>query len=494
MRSLVRLRCIASFGIFLAAACGGAESDPISECVQSVCPCTEGGIRGAIDEGLGPYTFDCVAPTTVTIGREIVIENDVTLDGESKLIIDGNRRHRVFFVPEGVTAELIGLTVANGNQVEANGGGIRNEGTLTLTNSSVEGSTAGRDSGCRTDDLALLCAEGGGIWNTGTLTLMNTTVSGSSAHFGGGIANRGGNLTLIDSTVVANSAAGCRGVGAVVCSGGGGIWNAGTLTMRNSSVSGSTADWGGGIFNRGAPTLIESTVSGNSAGFDGGGLLNFETLTLTRSTVADNVAGQSGGGIANAAGRLEVTDSTLSGNTAASAGGGIINLAAAAVDLLNTTVSGNAANTGGGMYTEGELALASSTFARNDAPTASAIYYPGTPETGTRSVRTTLIEGDCADSPFDSGGYNIESPGDSCGFDRDTDRTGAAQLDLGPLADNGGSTTTHALLENSIAIDRIPEAECIDRVGEPLTADQRGEPRPAGAGSTCDVGAFEVQP
>lgn len=146
------------------------------------------------------------------------------------------------------------------------------------------------------------------------------------------------------------------------------------------------------------------------------------------------------------------------------------------------------------MYTEGELALASSTFARNDAPTASAIYYPGTPETGTRSVRSTLIEGDCADSTFDSGGYNIESPGDSCGFDQDTDRTGAAQLDLGPLADNGGSTTTHALLENSIAIDRIPEAECIDRVGEALTADQRGEPRPAGAGSTCDVGAFEVQP
>jgi len=51
---------------------------------------------------------------------------------------------------------------------------------------------------------------------------------------------------------------------------------------------------------------------------------------------------------------------------------------------------------------------------------------------------------------------------------------------------------THALEPGSVAIDQIPEADCLDADGEPLTTDQRGEPRPGG--SMCDVGSFEVQP
>ena len=65
---------------------------------------------------------------------------------------------------------------------------------------------------------------------------------------------------------------------------------------------------------------------------------------------------------------------------------------------------------------------------------------------------------------------------------------------LGPLQNNGGPTETHALLPGSVAIDQIPEADCVDEDGEPLITDQRGELRPAGAESKCDVGAFEVQP
>jgi predicted outer membrane repeat protein len=475
--------------------CGGAGSSPEVECVANLCPCNEGGIRAAIAEGPGAYTFDCDGPTTVITGGEIVIDTDVTLDGGGNLTVDGNRTHRVFSVPGGVTAELIGLTVASGRETDEHGGGIRNEGTLTLTNSTVSGSSAGDDSGCRTDDPALLCSEGGGIWSEGTLTLIDSTISGNSAHFGGGVANRQGSLNVIDSAVLMNSAEGCR-VGAVLCSGGGGVWNSGMLTMDNSTVSGNSSDWGGGIFNRGVrePTITNSTVSGNSAGFDGGGLLNFETLKLINSTVADNIAGQSGGGIANEAGTLEVTNSTLSGNTAVSAGGGMFNPAGAAADLVNTTVSSNTADTGGGIYTGGELLLTSSTMAGNNAPTASAIYDPGTPDAGPRSIANTLVEGDCAGSLLDSGGHNIESPDNTCGFNQETDLPAEDQLNLGPLADNGGPTKTHALLENSVAIDRIPEADCVDGAGEPLRADQRGEPRPAGVSSTCDVGAFEVQP
>jgi hypothetical protein len=262
----------------------------------------------------------------------------------------------------------------------------------------------------------------------------------------------------------------------------------------NSAVSGSTADWGAGVYNRDALTLTRSTVSGNSAGFDGGGLLNFERLALIETTVTDNAAGQSGGGVANEAGMLQVTHSTLSGNTAASAGGGIFNPGGAAAELVNTTVSGNNAGTGGAVYTGGELFLLSSTIAGNDASRAAAIYVPENVASGPGWITNALIEGDCAGPPFNSGGYNIESPGDSCGFSQATDLPGEDQLNLGPLADNGGPTKTHALLGSSVAIDRIPEVDCLDAAGEPLTVDQRGEPRPAGGSSSCDVGAFEAQP
>jgi len=86
----------------------------------------------------------------------------------------------------------------------------------------------------------------------------------------------------------------------------------------------------------------------------------------------------------------------------------------------------------------------------------------------------------------------VESPGDTCGFDRPTDQVnvGADDLKLGPLQENGGPTETHALGDGSVAIDVIPEAECLDADGDPLTTDQSGFPRD----SMCDVGAFEVQP
>jgi hypothetical protein len=61
---------------------------------------------------------------------------------------------------------------------------------------------------------------------------------------------------------------------------------------------------------------------------------------------------------------------------------------------------------------------------------------------------------------------------------------------LGPLADNGGPTLTHALLPGSPAIDAIPAISCT------LPTDQRGALRPivqTSSDTPCDIGAFEVQ-
>jgi hypothetical protein len=66
---------------------------------------------------------------------------------------------------------------------------------------------------------------------------------------------------------------------------------------------------------------------------------------------------------------------------------------------------------------------------------------------------------------------------------------------LGPLADNGGPTLTHALVPGSPALDVAPSASC---AAEPVSGvDQRGEPRNQnGTGgltaNECDAGSFEL--
>jgi len=63
---------------------------------------------------------------------------------------------------------------------------------------------------------------------------------------------------------------------------------------------------------------------------------------------------------------------------------------------------------------------------------------------------------------------------------------------LGPLANNGGSTQTHALLTGSPAIDAGNAGGCTDNLGVVLKTDQRGFHRPIGL--HCDIGAVEVGP
>jgi hypothetical protein len=294
-----------------------------------------------------------------------------------------------------------------------------------------------------------------------------------------------GGVTLFD----------CSGqVDSTVCNGGG-IYNRGTLTLTNSTVSGNVGQAGCGIGNDGGTlTLTNSTVSDNGGGAGGGIYIYIGTLTLTNSTVSGNNAGI-GGGIDNEETTLTVTNSTVSGNTATATstegsgfGGGIKNSDTGTATLTNSTVSGNAAVRGGGVHNEGTMTLTNSTLSGNSGDGIAN-------ETGTVTLTNSVIDGDCvpAGSAI-SGGHNIESSGDTCGFEEASDQINVSteDLNLGPLQDNGGPTQTHALLPGSVAIDVIPVAACVDPVGDPLTADQRGEPRPGGL--MCDVGAFEVQP
>ena len=252
-------------------------------------------------------------PVMIALGGsqlEITDSLDIQGLGADVLAVDANKQSRVLFVSGAETdVDLTGLTIMGG-VVTNGGGGIGNSGTLTLTNVTVSGNSAGT---------------GGGIYNDSTLTLANSTVSGNSAgEYGGGILNGGGStLTLTNSTVSDNSA----GTG-------GGIRSWGTLTLTNSTVSRNSAlgrgahywqNGGGGIHNSGPLTLTNVTVLGNSATgaeANGGGIRNSGTLTLTNSTVLGNSATRYGGGIHNDWNSPTVTlNNTIVVSNRASAGG-----------------------------------------------------------------------------------------------------------------------------------------------------------------------------
>ncbi len=212
---------------------------------------------------------------------------------------------------------------------------------------------------------------------------------------------------------------------------GGGIKNDGTLTVTNSTVSGNVATKGGGIFNDGTLTVTNSTISGNR-GLLGGGISNWSSSTLT------------------------VTNSTISGNKAYNAGGGILNDYSSTVTVTSSTVSGNRADFGGD-------GIANSTG-------------------GTFTVKNTIIADNVCYNIISSG-YNLID-NNSCVFTATGDLQNTDPL-LGPLADNGGPTQTHALLSGSPAID-AGSPDC-----PPPATDQRGVTRPQGGG--CDIGSYETE-
>ena len=96
-----------------------------------------------------------------------------------------------------------------------------------------------------------------------------------------------------------------------------------TADLSGLTISGgSTTLHGGGLYNTGTTTLTDCTLSGNKASILGGAIFtNGPNLSLSDCTLALNTAGVSGGAI-DAQGPVTVTSSTFSANIATSGGGG----------------------------------------------------------------------------------------------------------------------------------------------------------------------------
>jgi hypothetical protein len=273
--------------------------------------------------------------------------------------------------------------------------------------------------------------------NGGVTTFIERfTVQNGFVERGGGIYNDGGTVTLKNSTVSGNVVIGYDGYG-------GGIFNDGTMTLNNSTVHDNSSNWeGGGIFNGGPMTLNDSSVSGNmitgeSMG-SGGGIWNGNVLKINNSTISGNSAGY-GGGIYSWQLTTTINSSTVSGNTATEGGGGI--------EIFG-----------------GSVRLKNSILAENT--------HDSSPDCG-GSIETS--------------GYNIIGDTKGCGINPGTGDLINVNARLGSLVGALNYPKYHPLMANSPAIDAGNPSGCTNNKGDPLLTDQRGAPRVG----ICDIGAYE---
>ncbi|MBW6466582.1 MAG: hypothetical protein K0B06_08775 [Brevefilum sp.] len=286
--------------------------------------------------------------------------------------------HRVFDVFSAGYLTLEEVTVRHGfGSVEGDGsidgGGIRNQGNLTITKSIISDNKA---------------TYGGGIWNfgTGNVTLVDSTLSNNKATYAGGGIWSNTDLTVMNTVVSDNDAA----------SAGGGIFNS-TGSMMNVSggiFSGNTANNGGGILNYGSLTIGENaTFTGNIAQTSGGGIFTGSNgaVTLADSTFSANVAQSFGGGLYSGGGAVNILASDLTGNSAMN-GGGIANNAE--MNLTGGTISGNSAQSqGAGILNSGELVITSGIITGNVADNGGGIS-----NSGILSITETRLSGNQVDA------------------------------------------------------------------------------------------------
>jgi hypothetical protein len=395
--------------------------------------------------GSNSVSFDpALATGTVTLtAGELLLGSNLSITGP--MTVSGNNASRVFEVAASVSASLTRLTIANGlvsSSSLAQGGGILEAGSLTLTDCTVTNNqAAGSLTGTGSENAF---AEGGAIYTLGTLTLLRCTVTGNSVTLsagniyygnanGGGIYASGAVVTLSNSTVAGNSATATftGGTGLVFGYGGGLTSDNGTLTLTGCTMAGNTA------------------TGGNAAGY-GGGLHSFQsTVSLGNCTIANNNTGSAsdaglGGGVSDFDSTFTLTSCTITGNAATSlagtgTGGGIYyNSGAGSVQVLNTIVAGNSSQT--------------------DGPDASGTFS---------SLGSNLIG--ITDGSSGWGGSDLTG-------------TASSPLDplLGALGSYGGPTWTVPLLAGSPALN----------AGDPSqrgSTDQRGVVRTGGV----NIGAFQ---
>jgi hypothetical protein len=233
---------------------GTGEDD--GPCAAGACP----SIRSALGQAAtlpGPDTIE-VPAGDYALSSALTVGSDVTIRGASArtTILHGGDNYRVVEVPAGVTATISHLTMRDGTADNGNN------------------------------------FFGGNLTSAGILTLDYVHVTNGSGWSAGGVANRGGTLTIQNSLFDQNSALNGGGdAGAILNFGGDGP--PATLVVRDSTIAFNSARLTGGILEY-----------GNAA----------DSTALTRVTIAYNQSGDRGGGAIAGAAPFHVADSIVASN------------------------------------------------------------------------------------------------------------------------------------------------------------------------------------
>ena len=248
--------CVVCVSLVLAGG-AGASAGRLRVCVAGPPTCQFSSIQSAIDAARAHATIVIAAgtydePLTVP-GTGEATRLTLRGVGAGDTIIDGSGNGPVVTIGSGASVALSGVTISGGDALE--------------------------------EDRGL--GFGGGIANDGSLTLSSSTVSDNVANTGGGIWNDNGAVVKLNNNVVSDN---------------------------NILLGAPGPDLGGGIYNLGTMTLNNSTVSGNDAqgqATSDGGITNAGTMTLSKSTVSDNSSSQAVGGIDNeSGGTMKLSDTS----------------------------------------------------------------------------------------------------------------------------------------------------------------------------------------
>lgn len=326
--------------------------------------------------------------------------------------------------------------------------------------------------------------------------------------------------------------------------------NGSSITRNNSATNDFSIISGGQLGVLPKITINDAQISGGINAYNNGGGINLfaASLVLNRSTVTDNTGGgvavvlgpdskvnnshifnnitavgydsnYYGGGLAVSGGNMLIENSTIANNQASSAslqGGGLYLTSyrgATSVEVINSTISGNSSTLNGGgvaLYKsiDSELVVSfiHTTIINNSSTNGGGIFN----DEAMLTINASLLAGNTATM----GGNNVKSTNTSVttsnynlfGYNSDAGLQGVTLggNDIVPvtanlseiidtaLANNGGTTPTHNLPENSLAVDAIVLGNCtvaFDQVGFIRGNDGNGDTL-----NGCDLGALEFQP